>query len=288
MNKLVNPLKCVVSGYGINYFREGQGETVLLVHGITTYSFIWSDLFHTLKAGYDVIALDLLGCGASDKPIDVDYSLKHQAEMIKDFVDRLNIKKLHIVGHDVGGGIAQIFTVNNPDMLITSTFVNSVAYDFWPVQPIIAMRTPIIRQLAMSTLDMGMFKLVVQRGLFYRQKVTPELMNYFFEPMRDKSGRKAFLHFAGCLDNKNLLEIAEQLRKIKTPVLIIRGDADVYLGSNISQKLHNEISVSNLVVIPNAGHFIQFDVPDLLADIFQKFLNEKRITSESKRFAFNN
>lgn len=275
MKDLANPQICQVSGNNLNYFREGQGETVLLVHGITTYSFIWAELFHLLKSDFDVIAVDLPGCGDSDKSVVVDYSLKHQSELLKEFIDILEIKKVHFAGHDVGGGIAQIFTVRYPEAIITSTFINTVAYDFWPVQPIIAMRTPIIRQLAMATLDLGMFKLIVQRGVYHKEKITSELMNYFFKPMQNKAGRKAFLHFAACLDNKNLTEIAGLLKKIKTPVLIVRGDADVYLGSNISKRLHSEISISKLVVIPDAGHFIQLDEPEKLAHILQQFIKEK-------------
>jgi len=275
MRELVNPQKCQVTGCQINYFREGQGEAVLLVHGITTYSFIWADIFHILNTDFDVIAIDLPGCGASDKSVEVDYSIKHQAELLKEFIDILNIQKVHFVGHDVGGGIAQIFTVRYPESVITSTFINSVAYDFFFFLPIIAIRTPIIRQLAMATLDLGMFKLIVQRGVFHKERITPELMNYFFWPMRSKAGRKAFLHFAACLDNNNLIEICMQLKGIETPVLIIRGDCDVYLGSNISQKLHSEISASKLVIIPEAGHFVQLDEPEKLAEIFNQFLKEQ-------------
>lgn len=275
MKELGNPQKCQVSGNKLNYFREGQGETVLLVHGITTYSFIWAEIFHLLKPDFDVIAVDLPGCGDSDKSVEVDYSLKHQAELLKEFIDILKIQKVHFVGHDVGGGIAQIFTVRYPEAIITSTFINTVAYDFWPVQPIIAIRTPIIRQLAMATLDLGMFKLIVQRGVYHKEKVTSELMNYFFKPMQSKAGRKAFLHFAACLDNKNLIEITGLLKKIETPVLIVRGDADVYLGSNISKKLHSDISISKLVIIPDAGHFVQLDEPEKLAQILQQFIKEK-------------
>ena len=275
MKELGNPQKCQVSGNKLNYFREGQGETVLLVHGITTYSFIWAEIFHLLKPDFDVIAVDLPGCGDSDKSVEVDYSLKHQAELLKEFIDILKIQKVHFVGHDVGGGIAQIFTVRYPEAIITSTFINTVAYDFWPVQPIIAIRTPIIRQLAMATLDLGIFKLIVQRGVYHKEKVTSELMNYFFKPMQSKAGRKAFLHFAACLDNKNLIEITGLLKKIETPVLIVRGDADVYLGSNISKKLHSDISISKLVIIPDAGHFVQLDEPEKLAQILQQFIKEK-------------
>ncbi len=260
-----------VQGNSITYYREGQGETILFVHGITTYSFIWKSLIPYFKEKYDVILIDLLGCGDSDKPLNQDFSLKRQTHLIKDFCQLLGIEKLHLVCHDVGGGIGQIFAVNYPDYLYDLTLVNSVAYNFWPVQPIVAMRTPIIRQIAMASLDFGMFQLIVKRGLYHKTQLTAEIMNHFWKPMKSSLGRKGFLHFAKCLDNKNLTEIEEELRLLTIPVLIIRGEADVYLTASIAEKLHAEIPNSQLVRIETAGHYLQIDEPKMLSSSILNF-----------------
>ncbi len=267
---------CKVFGNSITYYRKGKGETILFVHGITTYSFIWRSIIPYFVKKYDVIAIDLLGCGDSDKPVNEDLSLKQQAIFLVEFVAKLNIKKLHIVGHDVGGGIAQIFAVNKAHLLLNLILVNSVAYNFWPVQPITAMQTPIIRQIAMASLDIGMFWFIVKRGLSKKSKLSQELMDLFWKPMKSKSGRKGFLHFAKCLDNKNLTEIEEELRQLKLPTLIIRGEEDVYLSSIISDKLHTEIPNSKLVKINSGGHFIQEDEPKQVSKVIFEFIKQKR------------
>jgi pimeloyl-ACP methyl ester carboxylesterase len=164
---------CLVGGHSITYYREGEGEVVLLVHGITTYSFIWRKVFSHLTSKYDVIAVDLLGCGDSSKPLDVSYSLQDHADRLFTLVESLGIKKFHFVGHDLGGGIGQIFAVRHPAMLFDLTLVNSVAYNFWPVQPITSLRTPIIRQILMASLDLGTFKLLVRRGIYHKRKRSP-------------------------------------------------------------------------------------------------------------------
>ncbi len=256
-----SPQRCQVNGHEINYYRAGQGETVLLVHGITTYSFIWQDIFTRLSEDYEVIAIDLLGCGDSEMPLDVSYSLVAHAERIKVFLDGLGIEKIHFVGHDLGGGIAQIFAVHNPDMLYDLALINAVGYDFWPVQPVTALRTPIIRQILMATLDLGAFKLLILRGVFHKELVTDELMDKFFKPLRTTEGRKAFMHFARCLDNHNLTDLTEELKGLKMPVLIIRGDEDPYLSAVIAERLHEDIGGSSLVIVPEASHFIQLDDP---------------------------
>jgi pimeloyl-ACP methyl ester carboxylesterase len=161
--------------------------------------------------------------------------------------------------------MGQIFAVRHPEMLRDLTMINTVAYDFWPVQPIIALRTPIVRLFLMATFDLGTFRLVVKNGVWHKERVTDELMELFMAPMKTAAGRKAFLHFAKCLDNHNLTEIADDLRRLDMPVLIIRGDADPYLGAAISEKLHREIPASRLVHVPTGGHFIQEDEPERIA-----------------------
>lgn len=282
-NQLDNFKKLSVFGNELNYYRNGEGETVLLIHGITTYSFIWRNIWPLLEKKYDVIAVDLFGCGESDKPLEIQFSLKHHSEILKEFIDKLGIKKLHIVGHDVGGGIAQIFVVNYKSLVNTLTLVNTVAYDFWPVQPIIAMRTPIIRQLVMASLDLGTFRLVVKRGVYHKNRVTDELMSLFWQPMRTKQGRKAFLHFAKCLNNQDLLDIEKDLREFQLPTMIIRGDADVYLSSAIAEKLQSEIPNCQLIRISTGGHFIQEDEPEKLGEILISFLNNNTYAESESR-----
>ncbi len=261
------------------FHRKGKGEPVLLVHGITTYSFIWRNIIPPLSKDYDVIAVDLLGCGDSDKPLNVSYAIKDHAERLHAFVTKLGLGKFHFVGHDLGGGMGQIFAVRYPELLHDLTLINTVAYDFWPVQPITALRTPIVRQFLMASFDLGTFKLVVKRGIYHKDRVTSELMDLFMRPMQTSEGRKAFLHFAKCLDNHNLVEIENDLRNLMIPVLILRGDADPYLGAGISEKLHREIPGSRLVRFPSGGHFIQEDEPEKIVQEILGFFRGEHATT---------
>lgn len=266
----------LVNGHRIAYLHAGAGEPLLLVHGITTYSFIWQKLLPRLTAHYEIFAPDLLGCGDSDKPLTESYALTAHAERLLDFTRALGLDRFHYIGHDLGGGIGQIMAVRAPEKLIDLTLINTVAYDFWPVQPITAMRTPIVRQFIMASLDFGTFQLIVRRGMYHKERVTPELMEQFTRPMSTAEGRKAFLHFAHCLDNRNLQDIADRLPELPMPVLIVRGSADPYLSSAIADRLHREIAHSQLVHIRTGSHFLMEDEPEQLGDILINFLTKQR------------
>jgi pimeloyl-ACP methyl ester carboxylesterase len=256
----------IVDGHQLAYHRAGSGEPVVLVHGITTYSFIWQEVAPLLEAsGYDVIVLDLLGCGESDMPLDVSYAIKDHAVRLHGLVSVLGIEKFHLVGHDLGGGVAQILAVRFPEMLYDLALLNSVGYDMWPVQPITAVRTPVVRQLMMAALDMGAFRLIVRRAVHNKELVTDDLMAQFHMPLSSSTGRRAFMHFARCLDNQNLTEIAADLSHLDVPTLIIRGDEDPYLSAEIAEKLHTGIPGSTLLHIPEASHFVQLDAPETTA-----------------------
>jgi len=227
-----------------------------------------------LPGDLNLIAVDLLGCGDSSKPLSVSYSIKNHANILKEMMDQLELEQVHLVGHDVGGGIAQIMAVNHPNSFKTLSLLNSVGHDFWPVQPIITMQTPIIRQLALATLDFGMFRMIVSRGLHNKGALTKALMDLFLYPMKTQIGRKAFLHFAKCLDNTDLVEIEAALNLLNVPTLILRGDQDVYLSSNIAQKLNRDIPDSTLEILEQGGHFFQEEIPtqivEKLKDQFKK------------------
>lgn len=256
----------VVDGFRLAYRQHGSGETVLLIHGVTTASFIWDRVVPHLSPLYRTVAVDLLGCGASDRPLGVDCSLRRQAELLGGLVETAGFGPVHLVGHDVGGGIAQILSVRRPDLVRDLALLNTVGYDFWPVQPIVTLRTPIVRQLAMATLDLGILRIIVRRALFHPERLTDELLGNVRREVSAESARRSFLQFVRALNNRDLTEIADDLRKVAIPVLVVRGDADAYLSAEIAERLHREIPSSRLLRIATAGHYIQEDEPAAVAE----------------------
>ena len=265
-----------INGIKIAYQRQGQGDPMLLVHGTTAYSFIWDTLVPGLSASFDVIAMDLLGGGRSDKPHQADYSIFAQAEIIHNFISTLGLKTVHLVSHGSGGGIAQVMAVKYPGQLKDLVFINPFGFEKWPVQPSNMMRVPFIWDIAVAMFDLGFFRLVIERGVYYKDRVTDEVMSLFSAPLKTRDGKYGFLQLAKSLNSRRLMDLKERLRRLDMPVLIIRGDADPYLGPQISRTLHDEIQGSTLVQIKTGGHFIQLDEPDKLVVMIRDFISGNR------------
>ena len=266
----------VVDGFRLAFRQHGVGETVLLVHGVTTASFIWNRVVPFLSPRYRTVAVDLLGCGSSDRPLGVDCSLKRQAELLGGFIENAELGPVHLVGHDVGGGIAQILAVRRPDLVRDLAVLNTVGYDYWPVQPIVTLRTPIVRQLAMATLDLGILRIIVRRALYHPDRLTDELLGNIRSEVSAEGVRRSFLQFVRALNNSDLMAVADDLPSLGIPVLILRGDADAYLSAEIAERLHREIPSSRLLRISTAGHYIQEDEPEVVAGALLEHFREAR------------
>ena len=86
---------------------EGSGEVILLIHGFPTASWDWHQIWNQLTTQYRVLALDMIGFGFSDKPRKYLYSIFDQADLIEQFLETKQIRKLSILSHDYGDTVAQ-------------------------------------------------------------------------------------------------------------------------------------------------------------------------------------
>lgn len=91
----------------MRYWTQGDtGSTVLLLHGISCSVLEWEHTIAALATQHRVIALDLLGCGLSDKPLDADYDMLSQAKFVFAFMDAMGLNAVSMVGNSMGGCIA--------------------------------------------------------------------------------------------------------------------------------------------------------------------------------------
>jgi pimeloyl-ACP methyl ester carboxylesterase len=96
-------------GHRIAFRRRGQGPVVLMLHGFPTwsYAYAYADIANDLARDHDVITLDFLGYGASDKPNPYEYSVAESADTVEDLAAHLQLDSLRLVVHDYGGIVGQ-------------------------------------------------------------------------------------------------------------------------------------------------------------------------------------
>jgi haloalkane dehalogenase len=106
--------RVVVNGVGMSYVDEGEGPTVLMVHGTPSWSFVYRHLVRGLREGFRCVAPDLPGFGLSDRPAGDAYRPDDQARRLSAFIDTLGLKDLTLVVHDFGGPIGLAQAIDRP------------------------------------------------------------------------------------------------------------------------------------------------------------------------------
>ena len=132
-----------VHGYRRAFICQGRGPAVLLIHGIGDNSSTWSQLIPALARDHLVVAPDLLGHGASDKP-RADYAVGAYANGMRDLLSILGVDRATIVGHSMGGLVGMQLALEHPERLRKLVLVAPVASGGLPypglMAPVLAAR----------------------------------------------------------------------------------------------------------------------------------------------------
>jgi pimeloyl-ACP methyl ester carboxylesterase len=269
----------------VAFADQGEGSPVLLLHGCPFSSFIWRNVIPPLaRAGHRCVAPDLLGLGDTETPPDADWSLPAQVAMVTGLLDTLGLERVHIVGHDHGGAIAQLLAAGHPDRIDRLVLCNTEAYDNWPSgdeRPfVIATQLPVIGALFRLALSSPRtFKLVLRtaKAVNNPSALTDELVaGYVRANLSDPHKRAKTARFlAGQLDpdnNRHTLQAIDGLRRCDRPSMLLWGTEDPHFGPEWADRLATDIAGVCRKELLRTGHLVMEEQPDRFATLLVDFL----------------
>jgi pimeloyl-ACP methyl ester carboxylesterase len=257
--------------------ERGQGRPILLLHGFATSSYTWRAIIPELAKNHRVIALDLRGFGASDKPEDEHYSIKDQAEAVQAFIEQENLRDLTVIGHSFGGGITLSMVLNwqgqKKPRIKNIVLIDTIAYR----QPIPIffklVQIPMVGDLSMSLVPA---EVTAEQGLrlayFDKDKITGQDIAEYSNSLSTSAAKHALTKTIEQLIPDNIDELSQRYTTIKTPTLIVWCAQDKVVPVTLGELLHQNMRSSEFTLFTHCGHMPQEEVPqDTLAAI-QAFL----------------
>jgi 3-oxoadipate enol-lactonase len=253
---------------------------LLLVHGFTGAKEDFTDWLEPLAdLGWEAAAVDLRGHGASAKPSGVDdYRLDVMAADVVAVADALGWDRFALLGHSMGGMVAQIVATTRPERLTGLVLMNT---GHGPVEGIERR----LADLACAVIDAGGMPALVEAMAALplddgRPLETPSQLRVLAErPGHAEFNTRKLLavepacYRALAFEMFEQADRLEQLRRLALPVLVIVGEEDrPFLGA--SRRLADAIPGAILEVVPDAGHSPQFENPEAWWGALQRFLKE--------------
>lgn len=242
----------------INYIVEGEGTPVVILHGWGCSIDVVRPIINVLNEKYKVYSLDLPGFGSSQEPKDVIGSFEY-AEIVREFLSKMNISKATFIGHSFGGKISIIMGAKYPELVDKIVLIDSAG--------LIPKRGPeyYIKVYSFKTLR------YIYKNLFFWIK-NEERMEKFYK----KFGSDDYQNSSGIMRrilvkvvNENLKPL---LKDIKASTLIIWGENDDATPLYMAKIMEKEIKDSGLVVFEGAGHYAYLDDYNKFVAVIKAFL----------------
>lgn len=267
-----------VGGARLYYYAAGTrggGEPVVFLHGFPTSGHLWSEVVSHVPAGHRVVVADLLGHGRSDRPGDHALTLRAHADRVVALLDALGINYACLVGHDVGGGVAQLVAVHHPQRVARLCLVSSVAFDGWPTREVKLARAmlPLTRHLP-PTWVMSVLRGDLLRGYEDADRGAHSIEK-FLRCFAGAEGRDALMRQLLALDPADTLAVAARLKDVVAPTTIVWGQHDPFLPVALAERLQAAIPGATLDVIPRARHFIPEECPVRVGDAIRELLRRE-------------
>lgn len=272
-------------GYQIFYKKMGAGTPLLLLHGFPTSSWDWHKIINKLATKHEVICLDMIGYGFSDKPLNNSYSIFQQADIVSALLAHLTIGTTHILAHDKGDTVANellarqneghlSFKIQSCCLLNGGLFPG--IHKPRPVQW--ALMTPIGKYIA-KLYSFGMFKRTFSRIFGPQSQASESELIELWDLMNYKNGMKVFHLLIYYMQDRIDHEARwlKALQETNTPLRLINGAQDPISGIHMAKHYQKVIPHPDVVLLEDIGHYPQLEAPEELLlhfFTFQKGLNQ--------------
>ena len=256
--------------------EAGKGDPLMLLHGFTGSAASWGEHLDHFAASRRVIALDLIGHGNTDSPPDANrYSFDHVAADLRALLTTLDVNKVDLLGYSMGGRVALYYALKYPDtvqsLIIEAADAGIERHDER------AARQATEKSWAGIIRDQGLPAFIEfweNVPIFATQKRLSADMQAHLREHRLNHNPAGLAHAVVSLGVGSQPPLWNRLSELHMPILYLVGSLDAKFSA-IGQRVKQMLPAAQLQIIPDSGHNVHLEQPDLFRQAVDQFLNTR-------------
>jgi pimeloyl-ACP methyl ester carboxylesterase len=249
-----------VGSWRIHYYTGGEGPPVVLIHGLASRGDDWGAFLPVLAAHHRVYALDLLGYGGSDRPRNVDYSIKLETDIVRRFLDTLHIQRTDLVGVSMGGWIALKLAAEHPERVRKLVLIDSAGFNFPTTLTADSFTPHDVAEL--------------QKLIDLQTDRAPHIPAFVARDFLRVNREHAWIlkrQFTAMLSRRDLMD--GRVPTVTMPTLLLWGTRDQLTPYSLGVRMQRELPNARLVTLNGCGHLAIVDCKATAWPAIEKFLN---------------
>ncbi len=287
------------SGLKMQVARAGGGAgkpLVVMLHGFPECWYSWRHQLRTLAPHFECVAPDLRGYGGTDAPIGIEnYSLDKLIGDVGDLIEACGHRRATIMAHDWGGAIAWATALQRPELVERLIVMNCPHLKKFrdnlrgnPRQMlkswyIVFFQIPRLPEALLRARDFAVIKRMLRDSAIQKSAFSDEDLAHYRAAFRKPYSVTAALNYYRALFRENVRNRQPQEwmeRKIVAPTMVIWGEQDVALRKELTFGMKELFSGPfEIHYVPDSGHWVQQEKPELVSDYVLKFLTARMDTA---------
>lgn len=257
----------------IHFRDEGNGFPIVLIHGTGASLHTWDSWTKELEKTNRVIRLDLPAFGLTGKDPFKRYSAMDYVFLLNDFLNKLGVKEFHLAGNSLGGLVAWLYTSKYDKKVDKLLLLNPSGFSS-DITPFIIQlaKTPLINSFLRYFTPRVFIEKNLKEVYYNNSLITTEIISRYHDLTLYEGNREAFIDRA----NIKREDYSMEMKKIKTPTLILWGKNDEWIPVSNSSKFKNAIENSKVVIMPETGHIPMEEKPIESLEIILDFIKPEK------------
>jgi pimeloyl-ACP methyl ester carboxylesterase len=265
-----------IDGMDVHLRDEGprdDARPIVLLHGTSASLHTWDGWVDALKGRHRVIRFDLPGFGLTGPSPSGDYTLPGYSRFVVHVLDKLGIQQAVLAGNSLGGAVAWKTAADYPDRVSKLILIDAAGYPYQAQSVPIGFRLariPALAPLIRNLLPRRVIESSVRNVYANPDKVTPELVDRYYEITLREGNRKALSDRF----QANNEYFSTQIKQVKQPTLLLWGAQDRLIPVAQAQLFARDIAGSRLQVFDGLGHVPHEEDPVRTVAATQAFLEK--------------